>query len=93
MGFFGGPKRGAQKDDDDSDAESDIDSDDEEEVLGYHLAPMVGHRVVLRETCRKKFPELVKETGNLTGTVTWVDPTDADGDGEWITLENVRCLL
>jgi hypothetical protein len=93
MGFFGGPKRGSQKEEDDSDAESDIDSDDQEEVLGYHLAPLVGHRVVLRETCRKKFPELVKETGNSTGTVTWVDPTDADGDGKWIALETVRYLF
>jgi hypothetical protein len=88
MGFFGGAKRG-QQDDDDSEAESDIDSDDEEEVLGYHVEPMVGHRVVLRQTVRKKFPELVKETANSTGTVTWVDPTDADGDGKWITLENM----
>jgi hypothetical protein len=54
---------------------------------------MVGHRVVLRETCRKKFPELVKETGNLTGTVTWVDPTDADGDGKVQKSEFIKLAV
>lgn len=47
----------------------------------------MGHRVILRETCKRKFPELFKENGNTTGTITWVDPTDADGDGEdWLSF-------
>lgn len=54
------------------------------DVGRYHVEPRVGHRVILRETCKKKFPELVKENGNTTGTITWVDPTDADGDGEFL---------
>jgi len=83
MGFFGfGGTKGSPKiDGDSSEEESEIGSDDEEEVVGFHVEPVVGHRVLLRATCMKKFPELVKETGKSTGTLTWVDPTDADGDG------------
>lgn len=94
MGFFSPSKKGGKSPnssvDDDSDAESDIDSDDEEEVVGYHVEPLVGHRVIVRATCAKKFPEIVKETGNTTGTITWVDPTDADGDGVTGDISEVK---
>jgi len=60
------------------------------DVGRYHVEPRVGHRVILRETCKRKFPELVKENGNTTGTITWVDPTDADGDGG--LFATTRCL-
>jgi len=92
MGFFGGgAKRSPKSDDSDdaSNAESEVDSD-EEDVVGYHVEPRVGHRVILRETCKKKFPELVKENGNTTGTITWVDPTDADGDGVTGDISEVK---
>jgi hypothetical protein len=54
---------------------------DEEDVVGYHCEPLVGHRVILRDIVHKSFPELVKDTDNTTGTITRVDQTDADGDG------------
>jgi hypothetical protein len=77
MGFFSRKKPDS---DDESEEESEPDSD-EEDVVGYHCEPLVGHRVILRDIVHKRFPELVKETDNATGTITWVDPTDADGDG------------
>lgn len=80
MGWFGSSSTHGHEDDD-SDAESDIDSDEEEEVVGYHTEPLVGYRVILRKKVKKRFPELLAETENTTGTITWVDPTDADGDG------------
>lgn len=92
MGFFGG-KRKPSVEEDDSDAESDIDSDEDEEVVGFHVAPLVGHRVILREKVRKKFPELVKETEKSTGSITWVDPTDADGDGAPPSPFSHFCIL
>ena len=81
MGLFSRKSAKEQEDsDEESDAESEPDSD-EEDVVGYHCEPLVGHRVILREVAAKKFPDLAKETENSTGTITWVDPTDADGDG------------
>ena len=50
---------------------------DEEDVVGYHCEPLVGHRVILRDKVHKSF----HNPDNTTGTITRVNQTDADGDG------------
>lgn len=58
-----------------------------EEVVGIDVPPAEGMRVVLRQSFLEENPELWEDCGKLAsgergvGTITWVDPDDADGDG------------
>ena len=59
----------------------------QELVVGIDEAPKEGMRVVLRKAALDQFHELLDDCGWLPdgraapGTITWVDPDDADGDG------------
>ena len=56
--------------------------EDAEEVVGLDVEPVEGMRVVLRKVALAEFPELLEDSGGGPGTITWVDPEDADGDGQ-----------
>jgi len=45
------------------------------------LSPEEGMRVMLRSTAIAENPDLLHDSNGGGGVITWVDPTDADGDG------------
>eukprot|EP00960_Hanusia_phi_P068256 766797-Hanusia_phi.AAC.8 len=51
-------------------------------LVGLDVRPEVGMRVKIATSALAEYPELAKESGGGLGTITWVDPEDADGDGE-----------
>lgn len=52
-----------------------------EQLLGRDVHPEEGMRVVFAQSALEEFPDLVEDSGGGMGTITWVDPEDADGDG------------
>ena len=57
------------------------DAGSSERIVGVDVEPVEGMRVVLRNAALVEFPELLEDSGGGPGTITWVDPEDADGDG------------
>ena len=51
-------------------------------LVGLDVRPEVGMRVQIAKSALTEYPELVEDSGGGFGTITWVDPEDADGDGE-----------
>ena len=70
---------------------------DDEQVVGLDVEPLEGQRVVLMAAALRENPALVEDSKGGPGTILWVDPEDADGDGitgdicevQW-DLTNVR---
>ena len=61
--------------------------DGTEKLVGRDVEPVEGMKVVICEAAIQEFPELLQDSGGTSeepgvGVITWVDPTDADGDGE-----------
>ena len=52
-----------------------------EQLLGRDVHPEEGMRVVFGKAALDEFPDLLEDSGGGIGTITWVDPEDADGDG------------
>uniref|UniRef100_A0A6U6BCY5 SAM domain-containing protein n=2 Tax=Guillardia theta TaxID=55529 RepID=A0A6U6BCY5_GUITH len=77
----GNKSQGQEKRHESSEMDSEVDSDGEDDVVGYHVFPSVGMRVGLRSVIASKYPHLLEETGGSLGRISWVDPTDLDGDG------------
>uniref|UniRef100_A0A7S4PSI8 Uncharacterized protein n=1 Tax=Guillardia theta TaxID=55529 RepID=A0A7S4PSI8_GUITH len=56
--------------------------DDSEVLVGLDVRPEVGMRVQIAKSALTEYPELAEDSSGGFGTITWVDPEDADGDGE-----------
>jgi hypothetical protein len=61
--------------------------DGSEKLVGRDVIPVEGMKVVFCQETMEEFPELLQDSGGTreepgVGVITWVDPTDADGDGE-----------
>ena len=72
----------------------DIGAEADEEVVGLDVVPLEGQRVVLMKQALRDNPSLWEDSKGGPGTISWVDPEDADGDGSicevtW-DLTNVR---
>ena len=72
----------------------DIGAEADEESVGLDVAPLEGQRVVLMKQALRDNPSLWEDSKGGPGTISWVDPEDADGDGSicevtW-DLTNVR---
>ena len=52
-----------------------------EQIVGRDVHPEEGMRVIFATAALEEFPELLADSGGGMGTITWVDPEDADGDG------------
>ncbi|EKX52599.1 hypothetical protein GUITHDRAFT_133651 [Guillardia theta CCMP2712] len=51
-------------------------------LVGLDVRPEVGMRVQIAKSALTEYPELAEDSSGGFGTITWVDPEDADGDGE-----------
>lgn len=52
-----------------------------EQLVGRDVHPEEGMRIIFAQAALEEFPDLFKDSGGGVGTITWVDPEDADGDG------------
>ena len=52
-----------------------------EQYVGRDIHPEDGMCVVFTQAALEEFPDLLEDSGGGYGTITWVDPEDADGDG------------
>jgi len=50
-------------------------------VVGLDIEPLEGQRVVFMAQAMKDNPDLWEDSKGGPGTILWVDPEDADGDG------------
>ena len=57
------------------------DAEEGEMVVGSDVVPEEGMKVMLREIVFRTHPGMRLESKGGMGTITWVDPEDADGDG------------
>jgi hypothetical protein len=96
-GFEGTFRLMLDPDEEDINQRLNIGAEDDEEVVGLDVEPLEGQRVVLMAQAIRDNPSLWEDSKGGPGTILWVDPEDADGDGitgdicevEW-DLTNLR---
>lgn len=96
-GFEGTFRLTLDPEEDDINQRLNIGAEEDEDVVGLDVEPLEGQRVVLMAQAIRDNPSLWEDSKGGPGTILWVDPEDADGDGitgdicevEW-DLTNLR---